>query len=474
MLFNSVGFILFLTLVFFLYWGIFAKNITRRNVFLLVISYFFYSCWDVRFLGLIVLSSLVDYTCGIQITQTDDRKRKKRFLWLSILVNLGILGFFKYFGFFAEELNLLVQQFGYKLHPFTLNIVLPVGISFYTFQTLSYTIDVYKGKTQATRDVISFFAFVAFFPQLVAGPIERASHLLPQFHEKKSFDYPTAAEGFRRILWGLFAKVAVADTVAPLVDQVFSHSGSAGWGTLLLGAFLFSIQIYGDFSGYSNIAIGSAALLGFRLMDNFRNPYFSRNLQEFWSRWHISLSSWFRDYVYIPLGGNRCSKPRYIRNILITFGVSGLWHGANWTFIVWGMLHGFAYLLSKPFTGAKHRKAARGKDLLWVAVTFLVVSFLFVIFRAKNISEAFHYLSNIILLKAGDVDMFVLANPKQWLEAAFFTFVLIVAEWKQRQKSFALDISESSVWVRSASYYLLLFSVLYAFTSDRLFIYFQF
>ncbi len=474
MLFNSVGFIGFLTLVFFLYWGFFARNIMRRNLFLLAVSYFFYSCWDVRFLGLIVLSSIVDYNCGFQIDQTDDRKKKKRFLLISILMNLGILGFFKYFGFFAEELSLLVQQFGYTLHPLTLNIILPVGISFYTFQTLSYTIDIYKGKIPATRDLVSFFAFVAFFPQLVAGPIERASHLLPQFHEKKVFDYSVAADGFRRILWGLFAKVAVADTVAPLVDQIFSHSASAGWGTLLLGAFLFAIQIYGDFSGYSNIAIGSAALLGFRLMDNFRHPYFSRNLQEFWSRWHISLSTWFRDYVYIPLGGNRCSKKRHAINILVTFGISGLWHGANWTFIVWGILHGITYLVSKPVGSVRKNTSVQLKDMVSIAVTFLVVSLLFVIFRAENIGVAFHYLANLVSLKAGSIGPFELAGTKQWLEAAFFSFVLILAEWKQREKAFALDISGWPVMLRMAGYYFLLFWVLYAFSSDRLFIYFQF
>lgn len=312
MLFNSIEFVLFFPLVLLFYWGIFNQNsIKTRNLFLLTTSYLFYGWWDYRFLGLIVLSSLVDFLCGQYIFQAKTKRHQRFFLMISLLVNLGVLFFFKYYGFFAHELTTLFKAWGYAIHPSSLNIILPVGISFYTFQTLSYTIDIYRGRLEPTKDALAFFTFVSFFPQLVAGPIERARHLLPQFSTLKKFDYHLAANGFRQLLWGFFTKIAVADSVAPIVDIIFMHHETANAGTLALGAVLFSIQIFADFAGYSNIAIGTAAILGFDLMQNFRMPYFSRNIREFWTRWHISLSTWFRDYVYIPMGGNRCSKSRH-------------------------------------------------------------------------------------------------------------------------------------------------------------------
>ncbi|PIF05015.1 MAG: membrane-bound O-acyltransferase family protein [Draconibacterium sp.] len=474
MLFNSIEFILFFLLVFVLYWTIPPGSVKKRNLFLLLTSYIFYAWWDIRFLGLIILSSAVDYSCGIAIAESEKQHRRKSYLLLSIFVNLGILGFFKYSGFFIEELQVALHHLGIAIHTRTLNVILPVGISFYTFQTMSYSIDVYRGKVEPTRDMLAFFAFVSFFPQLVAGPIERAGRLLPQFGRLKYFDYNMAVDGFRRVLWGLFAKIAVADTVAPVVDQIFIHYNNVGSGVLALGAFLFAVQIYGDFAGYSNIAIGTAALLGFRLMENFRTPYFAANLSEFWSRWHISLSTWFRDYVYIPLGGNRCNKFKYSINILITFVISGLWHGANWTFIVWGLLHGIFYLVSKLVWRNTKTRKSKTFNFFPVLVTFTIVSLLFVIFRSEHIWQAFVYLRNMLLFKEGAVNLLNLVTKSNMVLALFFVVILIIVEGLQRNKRFALDFSEKPVFFRLATYYFLVFSILLTFSNDRVFIYFQF
>ena len=389
MLFNSIEFVLFFPVILILYWSIFSQSsVKQRNFFLLVASYFFYCWWDYRFLGLIFLSSLVDFLCGKYIHQSQTKRKKQLFLGVSLVTNLGILFFFKYYGFFTNELIDLVSGWGYALHASTLKIILPVGISFYTFQTLSYTIDIYRKRLEPTTDVLAFFTFVSFFPQLVAGPIERAKHLLPQFYSLKKFDYHLASNGFRQLLWGFFAKIAVADSVAPIVDTIFTNHANVGAGTLLFGAILFSIQIYGDFAGYSNIAIGTAAILGFDLMQNFNNPYFSRNIREFWTRWHISLSTWFRDYIYIPLGGNRCSKPRHALNVMTTFILSGLWHGANWTFLIWGTMHGLLYLVTQPFSKQTTSEKIRPTQWLSIVITFAFVSIAFVFFRAENLAQA--------------------------------------------------------------------------------------
>lgn len=473
MLFNSIEFVLFFPIILILYWGIFNRSLKLRNVFLLIVSYTFYGWWDYRFLGLIALSSLVDFLCGKWIFQAKTQRIKLVFLVTSLAANMGVLFFFKYYGFFANELAELFRQMGYEVHSTTLKIILPVGISFYTFQTLSYTIDIYRKQLEPTNDTIVFFTFISFFPQLVAGPIERARHLLPQFSSLKKFDYDRAANGFRQLLWGFFAKIAVADSIAPITDAIFTNQESLGGGTLVFGAILFSIQIFGDFAGYSNIAIGTASILGFDLMQNFRMPYFSRNICEFWSRWHISLSTWFRDYVYIPLGGNRCSKTRNSINILITFLVSGLWHGANWTFVVWGLIHGLLYLVTKPFSP----KSVSDKPNIrqWPAIvgTFALVSAAFVFFRAANLPQALNFFSRICDFE-NELNLFDLIGLKEVIPAVFFAFVLFVAEWAQREKKHGLDIANVKPVIRYSMYYLLIFMILFAFQTDRIFIYFQF
>ena len=347
MIFNSLDFAIFLPIVFLLYWFVF-KNLRAQNVLIVVASYVFYGWWDWRFLFLIAFSTLVDYLVGISLEREGSPQKRKGLLWISILVNLGFLGFFKYYNFFLDNFIASFSFFGMEIQANSLNIILPVGISFYTFQTLSYSIDVYRRKLPATKDFVAFSAFVSFFPQLVAGPIERASNLLPQFQKKRSFDYRLAVDGVRQILWGLFKKIVIADNCALYANEIFNNSAEYNGSTLFFGALFFAFQIYGDFSGYSDIAIGTSRLFGFNLMRNFAFPYFSRDIAEFWRRWHISLSTWFRDYLYIPLGGSKGSKSNQIRNVFIIFIVSGFWHGANWTFIVWGALNALYFL---PFVG---------------------------------------------------------------------------------------------------------------------------
>lgn len=333
MLFNSIDFLIFLPIVFVLYWFVFNINLKSQNLLILFSSYVFYGWWDYRFLSLIFLSTVVDYKIGLEIPKQNSEKNRKLLLWVSVLFNLSVLGFFKYYNFFVDSWISLLSTVGYDVKSvWTLNIILPVGISFYTFQTMSYTIDIYKKSLDPTKDFISFASFVSFFPQLVAGPIERASNLLPQILKKRDFKYEQKVQGLRLILFGMFKKVVIADSLAPLVDDIFSNYQDFGGGTLWLGAIYFSFQIYCDFSGYSDIAVGTSKLFGFELMSNFKFPYLSRNIGEFWRRWHISLSTWFRDYLYIPLGGRLEGKLKSFRNILLVFLVSGFWHGANWTF----------------------------------------------------------------------------------------------------------------------------------------------
>ena len=474
MLFNSIEFVLFFPAVLLLYWQFFnRKSVHLRNAFLLATSYVFYGWWDYRFLGLILLSSVVDFWCGKKIFRAQTKKQKHRFLIFSLIVNLGVLFFFKYFGFFADELIVLFHSLGYSLHPVSLNIILPVGISFYTFHTLSYTIDIYRERLKPTNNWLAFFTFVGFFPQLVAGPIERAKNLLPQFNTLKTFDYDRAANGFRQVLWGFFAKIAVADSVAPIVDTIFSHYETVSAPTLVLGAVLFSVQIFGDFAGYSNIAIGLAVLLGFNLMQNFNNPYFSRNIREFWSRWHISLSTWFRDYLYIPLGGNRCSKFRRSLNVMVTFIVSGLWHGANWTFIVWGAIHGLFYLVIQPFSQKTRSDEIRADQWFSIAGTFMLVTIAFIFFRAKNISQAGNILMRMGGLEKGQ-SILQLMSITKILPAIFFSVMLFAIEWLQKNREHGLDILFLKPMVRHAVYYFIIFAILFSFQTDRVFIYFQF
>ena len=344
MLFNSIDFAMFLPTVFILYWVVTKKSLKLQNFLIVAASYLFYGWWDWRFLSLIFFSTIVDYTIGRKLKIEENHEKRKILLWTSILVNLGFLGFFKYYNFFLDNFITAFSFFGTEIKANSLNIILPVGISFYTFQTLSYTIDIYKRKLEPTKDFVAFSAFVSFFPQLVAGPIERATNLLPQFYNKRTFDYSKAVDGMRQILWGIFKKIVIADNCAEYANQIFNNSADYSGSTLVLGAIFFTFQIYGDFSGYSDIAIGTSRLFGFNLMRNFAFPYFSRDIAEFWRRWHISLSTWFRDYLYIPLGGSRGGTLMKVRNTFLVFIVSGFWHGANWTFIIWGALNAIYFL----------------------------------------------------------------------------------------------------------------------------------
>jgi alginate O-acetyltransferase complex protein AlgI len=344
MLFNSIGFAIFLPVVFFLYWFVAKKNHRYQNILLFIASYFFYACWDWRFLFLLFFSTLLDYFTGLKMAGSKNVRSKKIWFWLSIIINLGFLGFFKYYNFFVTSFAEAALQLGFHLDIWTLSVILPVGISFYTFHGLSYVIDVYKNKIEVERNFIDYSVFVSFFPLLVAGPIERATHLLPQIKQERAFDYRKAIDGLKQILWGLFKKIVIADQCGQYANMIFDNSDNYSGSTLVLGAIFFSFQIYGDFSGYSDIALGTARLFGIELLRNFAFPYFSRDIAEFWRRWHISLSNWFRDYLYIPLGGSKGGIWMKVRNTFIIFLVSGFWHGANWTFIAWGALNAIYFM----------------------------------------------------------------------------------------------------------------------------------
>ena len=481
MLFNSIEFGIFLPIVFAIYWLISNKKVTHQNAFLILMSYFFYGWWDWRFLSLIAFSSSVDYWIGLQLATSQDQNRRKFFLWMSILVNLGFLSFFKYFNFFAESFSDAFTLLGQNMEPSRLQIILPVGISFYTFQTLSYTIDVYKKKLEPTQDIFAFFAFVSFFPQLVAGPIERASNLLPQFLAKRNFNYQQAIDGLRQVLWGLFKKMVIADNCAEYANHVFNNSSEHTGSTLFLAAAAFAFQIYGDFSGYSDIAIGTSRLFGFNLQRNFAFPYFSRDMAEFWRRWHISLSTWFRDYLYIPLGGSRGGTSMKIRNTFIIFLVSGFWHGANWTFIAWGALHAIYFL--PLFLFGKNRNhleiVAKGKklpsfyDFYQMLFTFILVVLAWVFFRAENIEHALECFSKIFSTSLFDSPWYD-GNTKIMLGLILF---FIVIEWIGREGEYAIDQLFLS-WKKSfrwSFYALLIFMIgLFMSTEESPFIYFQF
>ncbi len=446
MLFNSIDFALFLPIVFILYWFVTQKNLKLQNILLLIASYLFYGWWDWRFLSLIIFSSFVDYFLGLAISKSDDKKRRKLYLITSLAVNLGFLGFFKYYNFFAQSFADAFTFFGQTIEPSRLNIILPVGISFYTFQTLSYTIDVYRKKLEPTKDIVSFFAFVSFFPQLVAGPIERATNLLPQFFKKREFKSSQAIDGLQQIIWGLFKKIVIADNCAQYANDIFNNYEIYSTPTLILGAVYFAFQIYGDFSGYSDIAIGTSKLFGFKLMTNFKYPYFSRDIAEFWRRWHISLSTWFRDYLYIPLGGSRGTKWIVLRNTIIVFVVSGFWHGANWTFIAWGALNALYFiplLLTKKNrthldTIAENKVLPSLKELLQMLFTFTIVTLAWVFFRAESITQAFDYIGNIFKwsynLDRLEIDRFA-------FEMLPLIFTLMVFEWFSRFRDHPLNDS---------------------------------
>ncbi|MGI9318402.1 MAG: MBOAT family O-acyltransferase [bacterium] len=479
MLFNSIEFALFLPLVFFLYWLAAIKGSRWQNLVLIVANYFFYGWWDWRFLFLIAFSSLVDYLVGLALANSQKPRKRKLLLATSVCVNVGFLGFFKYFNFFADNFYSAFTFFGSPISdPIFLNLVLPVGISFYTFQTISYSIDIYRRKIEPTRDILAFFTFVSFFPQLVAGPIERATNLLPQFFVKREFNYTHAVDGLRQILWGLFKKIVIADGCARYVNLIFSDYQDYSGSTLLLGAILFAFQIYGDFSGYSDIAIGSARLFGVNLRRNFAFPYFSRSIPEFWRRWHISLSSWFRDYVYLPLGGSRVDIWRSVRNIFIVFALSGFWHGANWTFIVWGLLNAvymLPYILlaqNKDTTSiaAAGRLLPTFKESIQILNTFLLVCIAWVFFRAESVSQAIEYIGIIFsasLFSSPEVDI---------SRILYFILFLVVIEWIQREKQHGLQIGDTVLpaAARWLSYYVLIISIAWYGGKPQEFIYFQF
>lgn len=480
MFFNSIDFALFLPVVFLAYWFLTPKNLRVQNLLLLAASYFFYAFWDYRFLFLLVFSTLLDYYSGLKIHSAKEPSTKTRWLWISIIINLGFLGVFKYFNFFSLSFQSAAGSLGWEVDALTLTVILPVGISFYTFHGLSYVIDVYKSRISPVKNFIDYSVFVSFFPLLVAGPIERATHLLPQIQRRRTFDYAKAIDGLRQILWGLFKKVVIADNCAQYVDMVFNNSGGHYSGSAhLLAAILFAFQIYCDFSGYSDIALGTARLFGIELLRNFAFPYFSRDIAEFWRRWHISLSSWFRDYLYIPLGGSKGGAWMKIRNTFIIFLVSGFWHGANWTFIVWGLLN--AIYIMPLIIGNKNRTnmdiVARGKvyptpgDLGLIVITFGLTTFAWIFFRAESLGHAWTYISNML-----SWSLFTLPAALPPFMVLILLALFIVIEWLGRESNYAIEKLSLSCPrpLRWTAYYTLVVLILYFGKSDQQFIYFQF
>lgn len=477
MLFNSIEFLLFLPIVFILYWFVFNKKLSYQNGLVLAASYFFYGWWSKKFMGLLMLSTALDYAYGFGVA-SPNRKKAKLFLWLSIINNLGILAIFKYYNFFATQFQHGFELLGIHTHPVFLQIALPIGISFYTFHGMSYVFDIYRGKQLPVKSFVDYAMFVSFFPLLVAGPIERANHLLPQVQKPRNFNYTQAVEGCRLIIWGMFKKVVIADNLAVIVDYAFSNYQHLNGATLIIAAISFSFQIYGDFSGYSDIALGTAKMFGFELLSNFKFPYFSRDVAEFWRRWHISLSSWFRDYLYFPLGGSKSGKYKACRNTFIIFLVSGFWHGASWNFITWGFIHacGFLPLLllnrnRKHVTDvvAQNRNLPNLKELWQITSTFAFVTIAWIFFRAHNIQLAMGYIKQI--------GVSIIENPSQFLlipenSIAFVYIVPIVfGDWHLRKDERKLKVGRIlsiSLAVITIFYYLRVFG------KNISFIYFQF
>ena len=482
MLFNSIDFALFLPIVFLLYWLVFARSLRLQNAFLLVMSMVFYGWWDWRFLGLVFFSACVDYFVALALERTDVPKRRKLLLVISLVTNLGLLGFFKYFDFFITSFNDAFTLFGAPLGLRTLGIVLPVGISFYTFQTLSYTIDVYRKEIKASHDPVAFSAFILFFPQLVAGPIERASNFLPQFHRERQFDLAQARDGLRQILWGLFKKIVIADNCAVYVNEVYADPSLASGSTVVLATILFAFQIYCDFSGYSDVAIGSARLLGFSLMRNFAYPYFSRDMAEFWRRWHISLSTWFRDYLYIPLGGSRGTKAMLVRNSIIVFTVSGFWHGASWNFVIWGVLNGLYFVplvlldRSKQHLGtvAQGRWLPSGPELARMGMTFALACLAWVAFRASDLGDTLSAYHRIFSASTASLPEGLFS--KQVLISLGCVALMLLLEWISRDRAYGLALDgRVPRWARRTLYYgLVALIIAFAPMGGGQFIYFQF
>lgn len=483
MLFNSIEYTFFLPIIFLLYWFVANRNLKFQNALILVASYYFYSCWDWRFVFLLAFSTLLDYYTGIKMCDSESPKKRRFWFWLSISINLGFLGVFKYYNFFIESISEGFSLFGIQFNPATLSIILPVGISFYTFHGLSYVIDIYKKKIKAERNLIDYSLFVSFFPLLVAGPIERATHLLPQIKKKRLFDYANAVSGLRQILWGLFKKVVIADSCAEFANLFFNNTADHNGYYLVLGAVFFAIQIYGDFSGYSDIALGTARLLGFELLQNFSFPYFSRDIAEFWRRWHISLSTWFRDYLYIPLGGSKGGTWRKIRNTFIIFLVSGFWHGANWTFIAWGALNAIYFLplllTNKNRTNieivAKGRLFPSLKELLGMILTFVLVVFAWIFFRAENMSHAFLYIQKMFDGLFSSTDQTIFEGSWKW-GMTYFLILFFILEWFGRQQHFAIEVLPNKwpKFLRYLFYYIIILAVFWYGGKEEQFIYFQF
>jgi len=480
MLFNSFDFLIFFTVVVFFYFSIPQKY---RWAFLLAASYFFYGYWHVGLLKLIITSTLVAYTTGLAIDRSKNQNRKKIFLSVSLVANLGLLFLYKYFNFFSSSLN-VISDYIQLPHTFPMkDMVLPIGISFYTFQTLSYTIDVYRGDKKAEKHLGIFALYVSFFPQLVAGPIERSTNLLPQLFKKTHFDYKRVTDGLKLMLWGFFKKVVIADRLAIYVNAVYNNPDAYTGIPVILATYFFAFQIYCDFSGYSDIAIGAAKVMGYELTANFKRPYYSKSIREFWRRWHITLTTWFKDYLYISIGGNRVSKWRWYGNIFLVFLVSGLWHGANWTFVLWGALHGFYMLFSIWTAGARHMLCERSGLINYpnmhryikIFITFHLALFAWVFFRSSNFSDALTILRSMFDFRNGFLQV---DAPMGWYElgAAFVSiFIMESVHFLQRRRSMREFMSDRPIWLRWTVYYILMFYILlFGVFTEQQFIYFQF
>ena len=472
MVFNTLDFLVFFVTFYILYWQVIKIGGVRKSLYLILSgSYLFYAWWDWRFLGLIILSTAVDFYTAVILEKTDKKNIRLSFLLISICCNLGILGIFKYCNFFIENFSNLLSLFGLSPEISTLNIILPVGISFYTFQSMSYTIDVYRRTITPTSDLLSFASYVAFFPQLVAGPIERAKHLLPQFSRPRVFDYNKQVSGLRLILFGFFKKVVVADNMAVIVDFYYTTNTYNSFYTTTFASLAFSLQIYADFSGYSDMAIGLSKMLGYNLRKNFNAPYFASSFKEFWRRWHISLSSWFRDYVYFPLGGNKTNRTG--RNVMITFLLSGLWHGAHLKFILWGGIHGIALILEQTL---------RIKTPKWISLltVFGICSYLWIPFRAHNFSQAIDKTSSLLNFNKAptflDSVQLIPLFEGQWILIFISIFILFFTDFKIQNISLDQWISNKPKWVRWGYYYTLVMMILIGgnFMAKPNFIYFQF
>ena len=483
MLFNSISFLIFLPIVYGLYWWIqswenFKHTISVQNILLLIASYFFYAYWNIWFLGLLIFSTSLDYFSGLKIESSATNQHKKIWFWLSICINLGLLGLFKYFNFISINLNELLGNFGWTYQPMLLLIALPIGISFYTFHGLSYVIDIYHDKIKAEKNILNYSLFVCFFPLLVAGPIERAQHLIPQLVQRKVFNRAKTINGLQQMLWGFFKKIVIADNCAVFVNQIFSDYENLNSSSLFIGAIFFSFQIYGDFSGYTDIALGAARLFGIELFNNFSYPYFSKSINEFWKRWHISLTSWFRDYIYIPMGGNRVNPIRKIINTIVVFLISGFWHGANWTYISWGFLNSIFILpktLSQKTQSIDSNKIANKViGAIKMLFTFLTVSILWVFFRSKTVYDASKYLQNLVFKWNSILPDF--NGRKNALVLSFIIFVFMIFEWIGKSHNCPLVFTNSfkNKWLKWGFYYAIIFSILYFYRGNDQFIYFQF